>query len=89
MEAPEGVKEFIKLEKETQNLRTVTFVSNPGTANEKTESIQVAKGLQIGFSPDWSIEKAFTVYADAACTQVIEGELDVNSDLTVYIKWGE
>lgn len=89
VEAPEGAKPFLAYEQETENLRTVTFVSNPGTENEKTESIKVPKGLFVDFSSDWNVEKTFTMYADAACTQAIEGDPDVNSDVTVYIKWGE
>jgi hypothetical protein len=89
VEAPEGVKPFLAYEQETENLRTVTFVSNPNTENENTESVRVTKGLKVGFYPDWDVEKDFTMYADAACTQAIEGELDVNSDVTIYIKWDE
>ena len=89
VEGPEGMKEFIKFENETENLRTVTIVSNPGTENEKTENIQAPKGLQVGFSPDWDVEKTFTMYADAACTQAIAEDLDVNSDVTIYIQWNE
>lgn len=89
VEAPEGAKPFIAYEGETENLRTCTFVSNPGTENEKTESIKAPKGLLVGFAPDWDVEKTFTMYADAACTQAIEGDQDVNSDVTVYIKWDE
>lgn len=89
VEAPEGMKPFLAYEQETGNMRTVTIVSNPGAANEKTESIQVPKGLQVGFSPDWNVEKAFIMYADAACTQAIEEDPDVDSDVTFYIQWEE
>ena len=89
VEALEGVKPFLAYEQETENLRTVTIVSNPGTDNEKTESIQVAKGLQVAFSADYFVEESFALYADAACTQTFEGERDVNTDLTIYVKWGK
>ena len=88
VEAPEGMKPFLAYEQETENLRKVTIVSNPGTENEKTESIQVAKGLQVTFSADYFVEESFTLYADEACTQVFDTP-DVNSDVTVYIKWDE
>ena len=88
VEAPEGTKPFLAYEQETENLRKVTIVSNPDTENEKTESIQVAKGLQVAFSADYFVEESFTLYADAACTQTFEGEWDVNADLTIYVKWG-
>ena len=86
---PEGAKPFLAYEQETENLRTVTIVSNPGTENEKTESIQAPKGLPVGFSNDWNVEKTFALYTDAACTQAIEEDPDVNSDITLYIKWDE
>ena len=80
---------FLAYERETENLRTVTIVSNPGTENEKTESIQVAKGLQVKCSADYFVEEFFTLYADEACTQVFEEGSDVNTDLTIYVKWSE
>lgn len=86
---PEGAKPFLAYEQETENLRTITIVSNPGTENEKTESIQAPKGLPVGFSNDWNVEKTFALYADAACTQAIEEDPDVNSDVTLYIQWDE
>ena len=89
VEAPEGAKPFIAYDQETENLSTVTIVSNPGTENEKTDSIKVAKDLYLSLSPDWDVEEEFNVYADADCTQSIEEALYTNSDITVYIKWGE
>ena len=89
VEIPEGAKPFLAYDNETENLRTVTFISNPGAENEKTESIKAPKGLPVSFSPDFSIENTFTLYADAACKQAIEGDPDVNSDVTLYIKWDE
>ena len=89
VEAPEGVKEFIKFENETEKLHTVTVVSNPGTEKEKTERIQVPEGMLIDFTPDFGLDKTFTVYADAACTQVVEWGQAVDSDITFYIKWVE
>ena len=89
VEAPEGMTPFLTYVQETENMRTVTIVSNPGTENEKTESIQVAKGLQVALSTDFAVEETFTMYADAACTQTFEEEWDVNTDLTIYVKWDE
>ena len=88
-EIPESMKKFVEYDQLTADMRTVTVVSNPGAANEKTESIQVPKGLPVAFSTDLSVEKNFILYADAACTQAIPEELDTNSDVTVYIKWDE
>ena len=89
VEMPEGMKPFVAYEEETENVRTVMIVSNPGTENEKTESLQVAKGLQVAIAPDYFVEETFALYADAACTQTFEEDWDVNTDLTIYIKWGE
>jgi protein tyrosine/serine phosphatase len=89
VETPEGMKPFLAYAQETENMRTVTIISNPGTENEKTETIQIAKGLQIGLTPDWELEESFTLYADADCTQTFEEDLDVNTDLVVYVKWDE
>jgi hypothetical protein len=83
------MKPFLAYEQETQDLRTVTIVSNPGTENEKTESIQVAKGLQVEFSADFFAGEFFTLYTDSACTQIFEEDSNVNTDLTVYVKWDE
>ena len=87
VEDPEGMKPFLAFAQETENMRTVTIVSNPGTENEKTESIQVPKGLQVAIGNDWGVEETFSVYEDAACTQPFEEEWDVNSDVTIYVKW--
>ena len=89
VEIPEGMEKLTEYAQQTENMRTITIISNPGTENEKTESIQAPKGLPVGFSNDWNVEKTFTLYADAACTQAIEEDPDVNSDVTVYIKWVE
>ena len=87
VELPEGAKPFVAYDEEAENLRTVTIVSNPGAEDEKTESIKAPKGLAVVFSPDWDVEQTLTVYTDAACTQVLEEESDLNSDVTVYAKW--
>ena len=70
VETPESAKPFLEIVQETEDMRTVTIVSNPGTENEKTESIQVPKGLQVALGNDWGVEETFSVYEDAACTQL-------------------
>ena len=76
-------------EAKSENMRTVTIVSSPGTENEKPDTIQVDKGLQVGISPDFFVDKNFTLYADPACTQIFEEDWDVNTDITIYVKWYE
>lgn len=85
VEAPEGAKTFIAYD-QIDNMRTITIVSNPGAENEKTDTAQVPSGLVVDIFPDWEIEDTFIMYADAACTQPIL-DLNVDSDITVYIKW--
>ena len=89
-EIPEGMKKLVEYAQQTEDMRTVTVVFHSGAENEKSESIQVSKGLRVEFFADSEQpeeEAPFTMYADAACTQVIEEDLDVNSDVTIYIKW--
>ena len=81
------MKAFIEYAQETENVRTVTIVSNPGTENEKTESVQIPNGMQACISPNWDVEKTMTLYTDAACTQLFEGIWNVDADLTIYVKW--
>ena len=89
VEDPEGMKPFLAFAQETEDMRTVTIVSNPGAENEKAESFQVPKGLQVALGNDWGVEETFSAYEDAACTQPFEEEWDVNADITIYVKWDE
>ena len=86
---PEGMNAFLAYEQETENLRQITIVSNPGTENEITETIQVPNGLTVVLSPDWYVEKFFMMYSDAACTQPLDVLPDTDTDMTVYILWDE
>ena len=86
IDAPERVREFLKYANETENLRNITVVSNPGTEKEVSQSIQAAKGLAVGFRYEGE-EYVFEVYADAACTELYDPYVDTDSDETVYVKW--
>ena len=86
-EEPEMVKTFLKYDNQTENLRNITVVSNPGTENEKIESVQVPKGLIIGFRYDEDDASEFHLYTDAACTESYDAYADTDSDLTIYIEW--
>lgn len=88
-EIPENMKKFVECDRQTTDMRTITVVTNPGTENEKIESVQSPKGMSAGLTPDSEYyDRNFTLYADEACTQVFDTP-DVNSDVTVYIKWDE
>lgn len=89
VEIPEGMEKLTEYAQQTENMRTITIISNPGTDAEKTESVQAPKGMVAGLEADMSTDKAFTLYTDAACTQIFNEAPDVNSDVTVYIKWVE
>ena len=41
------MKAFVEYEQQTEDLRTITIVSNPGTESEKSESVQIPKGLSV------------------------------------------
>ena len=88
-EIPENMKKFVECDRQTTDMRTITVVTNPGTENEKIESVQSPKGMSAGLTPDSEYyDRNFTMYADEACTQVFDTP-DFNSDVTVYIKWDE
>jgi hypothetical protein len=72
---------------QTENLRNITVVSNPGTDQEERKSIQAPKGLIIGFEYDDDLESAAEFYTDAVCTKAYDPYADTNSDLTIYVKW--
>lgn len=90
VETPEIIKTFMEYDQQTEDMRTITVVSNPGTEQEKKESVLSPKGLIVGLSPEAAYaDRTFTLYTDAACTQPLEEAPDVNADVTVYIKWDE
>jgi energy-coupling factor transporter transmembrane protein EcfT len=64
-ETPDGLKKFLEYDQQTENLRTITVVSNPGATNEKSQSVQVPKGLIVTLEPDLGTDKTFTMYSDA------------------------
>ena len=86
-EASELLKEFLGYVNQTENLRNVTVVSNVGTEKEESNSIQAPKGLVIGFEFDDSLKDAVEFYTDAACTESYDPYADIDSDLTIYVKW--
>jgi hypothetical protein len=88
-EGPDGMKPFLAYAQESENMRTVTIVSAPGTENEKTETIRVPVGLQVAILPDFELQETLTLYADAACTELFDSYADTESDLTVYAKWSK
>ena len=88
VEAPAGMAPYLEYVENVESMRTVTIVSNPGAENEKIESIQAPVGLDISISPDFEVEEIFTLYADADCTQLFE-DWNLDTDLTIYVKWGE
>ena len=88
-EEPEMVKTFLEYDNQTDNLRNITVVSNPGTEQEVTQSVQSPKGLIIGLRYDEDSVYAFEVYTDSACTESYDPYADTDSDLTIYVKWAK
>jgi hypothetical protein len=88
-DAPELVKTILAYENQTEDLRNVTVVSNPGTDKEESKSIKTPKGLIIGFEYDDELEDAVEFFTDAACTESYDPFANTDSDLTVYIKWND
>ena len=88
-EEPEKLGELLGYVNQTEDLRNVTVVSNPGTDKEESKSIQAPKGLIIGFEYDDGLEYAPEFYTDAACTKAYDPYANTDSDLTIYVKWGE
>ena len=87
--APEMVKTFLAYENQTENLRNITVVSNPGTEKEVSQTVQVPKGLIVGLRYDEDTAYVFEPYIDAACTESYDPYADTDSDLTIYINWVE
>jgi hypothetical protein len=74
-------------ESQTENLRNVTIVSNPATGKEETKTIEVPKGLIMGFEYDDAFDGAVAFYTDAACTKDYDPYANTDSDMTIYVKW--
>lgn len=86
-EVSETLKEFLGYENQTENLRNVTVVVNPGTDKEESEVIKAPKGLIVGFKYADELEGSVEFYTDADCTEAYDPFADTDSDLTVYVKW--
>lgn len=85
---PDQARAFLALEEQGAQLRTITLVTNPGTQQEKIQSVRVAKGLSVRLDSGMG-EGTMTPYADAACTRPYTAPGDHDSDVTVYLKWSE
>ena len=86
-EMPEKVNTYLGYTEQSEDLRKVTVVSNPGAENEKTESVQIPKGLIAGFRYEEEDGYDFVLYVDAACTEEYDPYVNTDSDLTIYVKW--
>ena len=86
-EVPEKVNAFLNYANQTDDLRNITVVSNPGTEKEESKCVQVPRGLIVGFRFDEESEYQFELYSDAACTEAYDPYANTDSDLTVYVKW--
>ena len=89
VDVPEMLQTILAYENQTENLRNVAIVSNPGTEKEETKTIQVPKGLILGLEFDESFADVVEFYTDAACTQSYDPYVGTDSDLIIYVKWTE
>ena len=82
---PKGALALLERLSNPENLRTITMIFNPDTAEERTEKISVPKGEGVRVS---NVEdKAAVFYKDSACTDVYTGGADPNEDMTVYVQF--
>ena len=88
-EKPELLRTILGYESQTEDLRGVTVVSNPGTSAERSQSLQIPAGLIVGFTFGDEFEDRVSFYTDAACTMAYDPYADTASDLTVYVRWPE
>ena len=87
MPLPEAVEGFLAVDGQKEDLRTVTFVFEPGTQKEKTLTVQGPKGVGIGLMALTGEMDVYQMYDDADCTQVHVTTGDNTIDATVYVKW--
>lgn len=79
---PDAAKEMYEHATATENLRTVTVISNPDTTSEKTFTLQVPKGDSAGvYAPDGYTH----LFINRSCTDEVTS-VDRNEDFTAYIK---
>ena len=88
-DVPEMLQTILAYENQTEDLRNVTIVSNPGTEKEVSQKFQIPKGLIIGFTWDDAFEDKIELYTDAACTESYDPYVNTDSDITIYVKWAE
>ena len=69
---------------QTEDVRTVTLVLDPGTPEEASYSVTVPKGGD-RVAPIYPEEYGAELYLDAECTQVFDGATDYNTDMTLYL----
>lgn len=89
VEEPEGMKELEERLADTENLRTLHVIAEPGTDQEKTYTAyaQNGEGIAIRTGSGTSVE----IYTDEACTELLEStsEEDRVGEQTVYVKYVE
>ena len=88
-EAPEMIDVFMEYANQTEDLRNVTVITNPGTEKEISQNFQIPKGLIVGLTWDDAFENKVELFADAACTESYDPYVNTDSDITICIKWNE
>ena len=79
---PAAAKTMYEHATATENLRTVTVISNPDTTSEKTFTVQVPKGDSVSV---YAPAEYTNLYMNRSCTDEVVS-VDQNEDFTAYIK---
>ncbi len=87
VELPAELQGFLELDRQTEDLRTITYVFHSETGEETTASIQVPKGIPVNLTTIYGITDEFELYADAACTEPFVNSGDYTTDTTIHVKW--
>ena len=83
---PEQAQAMYELATATENLRTLTIITDPDTASEQSFSIRLPKGDAVQPYP---AEGYQTMFTDRACTEPLTTAVDRNTDCTLYMKKGQ
>ena len=86
-EFPAELQGFLELDRQTEDLRTITYVIHSETGEETTTSIQVPKGIRVDLIADYGVAGELNLYSDAACTEPFVNSEDYTLDLTLHVKW--
>ncbi len=80
---PDNAKKMYEAATQTENLRKVTIVTNPGTEEEKSWETDVPKGIKVSI---YTGDGYKGMYLDKECTQEAPTATNFDEDVTYYMK---